>query len=221
MMETFITIFLVFFIIMYCVSVLLPREFFKDFLDPNIFQPEKDIQSILRSLSREEINQKVNFYNDSDRYLRKWLDLRENYSINEDEYQEKKEQGQYVNNALANISFVMKIIFYAKASNLYNYDDGKDTSTYEYETGKKEVIELNIEQPQNKLRGWLELENSNGITKEEYQKLKEEFLKEEGVNKNCIITKEIELWSDLRYSNGITEEEYQKLKVYLLKFMNI
>jgi hypothetical protein len=103
---------------MYCVSVLLP----------NIFQPEKDIQSILRSLSREEINQKVNFYNDSDRYLRKWLDLRENYSINEDEYQEKKEQGQYVNNALANISFVMKIIFYAKGSNLYNYDDGKDTS---------------------------------------------------------------------------------------------
>jgi hypothetical protein len=196
---------------MYCVSVLLP----------NIFQPEKDIQSILRSLSREEINQKVNFYNDSDRYLRKWLDLRENYSINEDEYQEKKEQGQYVNNALANISFVMKIIFYAKGSNLYNYDDGKDTSTYEYETGKKEVIELNIEQPQNKLRDWLELKNSNGITEEEYQKLKEEFLKEEGVNKNCIITKEIELWSDLRYSNGITEEEYQKLKVYLLKFMNI
>jgi hypothetical protein len=98
---------------------------------------------------------------------------------------------------------------------------GKIHLTYECETGKKEVIELNIEQPQNKLRDWLELKNSNGITEEEYQKLKEEFLKEEGVNKNCIITKEIELWSDLRYSNGITEEEYQKLKVYLLKFMNI
>ena len=63
------------------------------------------------------------------------------------------------------------------------------------------------------------MKNSNAITEQEYQNLKEELLKE-GVNKCFIITKEIEMWSELKNLNAITEQEYQKLKVYLLQFQN-
>ena len=60
------------------------------------------------------------------------------------------------------------------------------------------------------------MRKSNAITEEEYQKLKEEFLKVEGVNEGSDTTDEIKAWSSLRDEDGITEKEFQKLKVYLL-----
>ena len=163
--------------------------------------------------------QKVDFYNKCVEELKKWNELRKSNSITEEEYHEKKEQRQYVNNSLGSISYVMKLIYDNVA--LPEFDPLSRCLGFKVEINEKYVGEsLLIESPQGQLKKWLELRDLNGITEEEYQNLKEEFLKEEGINKNSRITNELNLWSELRDLNGITEEEYQKLKVYLLQYTN-
>ncbi len=197
-------------------------------------EPKNEKQLFLDSLSPSEIKEKVKVYSECSAELKKWADLRESNSITEAEYKDKKEQGQYVNNALASISFVMKLIYYDLAEEF-----NSDNPSYKVETGdhfrdkeknffetrvteyqrdidiiKPEIIYLNS--PQKELYRWLELRNSNAITEKEYEKIKEEFLKEKGVNKDSVIPHQIKLWSNLRDINGITEKEFQELKVYLL-----
>lgn len=185
------------------------------------------------TMTPSEIKQKVNFYEKCSEELKKWADLRDSSIITEEEYQEKKEKGQYVKNALSSISFVVELIYntadigetphidyfdkYALAP-LKGYDiptGGKVKSTMPGVGDIPEKMYM-IRAPQHKLAEWAIFRNSKAITEEEYQKLKEEFLKVEGVNKESDITEEIKAWSTHRDLNGITEEEFQKLKGYLL-----
>lgn len=197
-------------------------------------------RSFLDAYQKKEIIRKINIYNICDEELKKWADLRDLHSITEEEYQEKKENGQYVNNALENTSFIMKIMYDSNTTitdlgpgnlveenksckdvfNKWHFCEYLDRSKVPKDKyGYPDILYFNIIVPQTKLRNWFELKNSNAITEQEYQNLKEELLKE-GVNKCFIITKEIEMWSELKNLNAITEQEYQKLKVYLLQFQN-
>lgn len=207
-------------------------------LDTKVNEPKNEKQLFLDSLSPSEIKEKVKFYNDCSTELKKWADLRESHSITEEEYKDKKEQGQYVNNALASISFVVELI-YNKAiigdwfttiryGNLslrgYNIPSGHRDLYVKHERKNKQWVDCRKwvpelifgNPPQIIFKEWLELRKSNAITEEEYQKLKEEFLKVEGVNEGSDTTDEIKAWSSLRDEDGITEKEFQKLKVYLL-----
>ena len=186
-------------------------------------EPKNEKQLFLDSLSLSEIKEKVKVYSECSAELKKWADLRESHSITEAEYKDKKEQGQYVNNALASISFVMKLIYYDLAEEFNSDNPSYIYPRYKVGTGDHfrdlaiilpEIIYL--DSPQKELRSWLKLRNSNAITEKEYEKIKEEFLKEKGVNKNSVIPNQIKLWSNLRDINGITEKEFQELKVYLL-----
>jgi hypothetical protein len=227
--------------------------------------PKTPKELYLHSLTEPEITQKVNFYNNCSRELKKWADLRDSQTITEEEYQDKKEQGQYVNNAISSIPFVMKLIQH----NVYVVEDDTDAIWCKYDTEilkfkqdipnitsdivecdkwhrlresnriteeeyrtriAQEIIEkesffykdseiphsLQRICPSGSFIKWWILRKSNAITKEEYLKLKEEFLRVEGLSKKVNTTTQIEDWSGLRKLNAITEEEFQKLKVYLI-----
>ena len=172
-------------------------------------------------INPSEIVKKIKFYNRCSEELKKWADLRDSHAITEDEYQEKKEKGQYVKNALSSISFVIELIGNNEVEPLRDVWDEE----YEFDLEgyiKKErdpYVKKNLQffrSPQQMLGRWFDLRNSNAITEEEYQKLKEEFLRVECVNKMRYIAEQIEGWSSLRDLNAITEEEFQKFKVYLL-----
>ena len=194
-----------------------------------------------KSAMLSSITKKVNFYNTCSEELKKWADLRNSSIITEEEYQEKKEKGQYVNNALSSISFVVELI-YNKAiiadwftitesyrlGNLslrgYNIPTGHRDFHKRNKRKNKQWVDCSIwipelifgKPPQIIFKEWLELRKSNAITEEEYQKFKEEFLKVEGVNEGSDTTDEIKAWSSLRDLNAITEEEFQNKKSELL-----
>ena len=204
--------------------------------------PKTPKELYLDSLTESEITQKLNFYKNCSEELKKWADLRDSDAISEEEYQDKKKQGQYVNNAIAGISFVMKLIHHnvyvyksvvipmelismqevykRRSYSVYHIDS--EILNKEYLDDKKMPISLipialhHINSPQDLLSDWNSLKKSNVITEEEYQKLKEEIFKIEGVNKEVDIREQIESWSLLRRVNAITEEEFQKFKVNLL-----
>ena len=187
-----------------------------------------------------EIRKKVNFYNTCSEELKKWADLRNSSIITEEEYQEKKEKGQYVNNALSSISFVVELIYnkaiigdwftttttYSGNLSLRGYDiptghrvlhAWRERKNKQWVNRSRWIPELIFgKPPQIIFKEWLELRKSNAITEEEYQKLKEEFLKVEGVNEGSDTTDEIKAWSSLRDLNAITEEEFQNKKSELL-----
>ena len=71
-----------------------------------------------KTKTASEIRKKVNFYKKCSEELKKWADLRDSSIITEEEYQDKKEKGQYVNNALSSISFVVELIY----NNATTYD---------------------------------------------------------------------------------------------------
>ena len=130
-----------------------------------------------KAKSESEIIQKIDFYNCCSKELKKWSDLRDSHALTEEEYQEKKEKGQYVNNALSSISSVINLIYDTDNVEIYNHAEKKINDRYSIKfiaepKYKGKFHEYYFESPQNMLKAWSSLRDSNAITEEEFQKLK-------------------------------------------------